>query len=255
LRFPEFTTLALIATLFCFPGVGLAPGHADEPAANSKEKSEATKPEVAASANHQWTLLNGEWEISQFGGDGDIEIKENSIKMGFGDPLTGLHWTGDVHRENFEIELEAKRVDGFDFFCGLTFPVGKTHVTLVLGGWGGGVLGISSIDGHDASENDTTMFRNFDNDKWYKVRARVDEHQIQCWIDDKIQVEQEREGHEFDIRYEMDLTVPVGLAAFQCDVEYRNMRIRKLTESEIAAAKKLASKEGEESKSEGDDQK
>lgn len=260
--FPEFATLALIAAFFCLPEVGLVRGYADKPAAdkpaaepsalNSKKKSEATK-----NADGQWTPLNGKWEISQFGGDGEIEVKENSIKMEFGDPLTGLHWTGDLLRENFEIELEAKRVEGLDFFCGLTFPVGKAHVTLVLGGWGGGVLGISSIDGRDASENETTMYRSFDNGKWYKVRVRVDEYQIQCWIDDKILVEQEREGHEFDIRYEMDLTVPMGLSAFQCDAEYRNMRMRKLTKAEIAAAKKLASKEKEDGKmeSKGVDQK
>ena len=113
---------------------------------------------------------------------------------------------------------------------------GENNVSFILGGWGGGVVGISSVDGFDASENETTSFRNFDNDRWYKVRARVDAYQIQCWIDDKAAAEQVRKGHEFDIRYEMDQCVPLGVAAFQCKSEMRNMRIRKLTQEEIKAA-------------------
>jgi hypothetical protein len=165
--------------------------------------------------------------------------------IGFGDPLTGIRWEGDVVRENYELQLEARRTDGFDFFCGLTFPVGKDHVSLILGGWGGGVVGISSIDGRDASENDTTSFRNFDNGTWYKVRVRVDPYTIYGWIDDKEACSHAREGHEFDIRYEMDQCVPLGLAAFQCKAELRNLRMRKLTDEELAQAKQKHEKENQ----------
>ena len=91
------------------------------------------------------------------------------------------------------------------------------------------MVGISSIDGRDASENDTTSFRNFDNDKWYKVRVRVEPNKITCWIDDKVACDHERKGFEFDIRYEMDPCTPLGIAAFQCKSELRNIRVRKLT--------------------------
>ncbi len=205
---------------------------ADEPA---QKKADPTTPKLEKAG--QWVPLKGSWVVSQFGGDGPVEIKDNLISFGFGDPLTGIRWEGDLVREDYELELETRRTDGFDFFCGLTFPVAKNEVSFILGGWGGGVVGISSIDGRDASENDTTSFRNFDNDKWYKVRVRVDPYQIQCWIDDKAAAEQVRAGHEFDIRYEMDPCVPLGLAAFQCKAEYRNIRMRKLTKDEISAAK------------------
>ena len=46
-------------------------------------------------------------------------------------------------------------------------------VLILLGGWGGGVVGISSIDTMDASENETTKYRQFVTDRWYKVRLRV----------------------------------------------------------------------------------
>ena len=36
----------------------------------------------------------------------------------------------------------------------------------------------------------------------------------------------------------MDQSVPIGVAAFQCETELRNLRMRPLTEKEIAAANK-----------------
>lgn len=204
-----------------------------ETAVQEAEQPTETKPD---DGDLNWKPLRGSWVVSQFGGDGPVEITDKLIKFGFGDPLTGIRWEGDLLRENYELELEARRTDGFDFFCGLTFAVGENNVSFILGGWGGGVVGISSVDGRDASENDTTSFRNFDNDKWYKVRVRVEPNEIRCWIDDKSAAEQIREGHEFDIRYEMDQCVPMGVAAFQCETELRNLRMRPLTEKEIAAA-------------------
>lgn len=209
---------------------------ADDQATADGRGSKAAKKADAASKG--WKPLVGSWSECVFGGDGPVEIKDKLIEVKLGDPMTGVSWKGELMRENYEVELEARRTDGFDFFCGLTFPIGEEHASFVLGGWGGGIVGISSIDGRDASENDTTTFRNFDNDKWYKVRVRVEPNEIRCWIDDKPAAEHDRQGHEFDIRYEMDPTIPLGLAAYQCDAQYRNLRIRKLTDKEISAAKK-----------------
>ena len=50
---------------------------------------------------------------------------------------------------------ETHGMQGGDFFCGLTFPYGDASCTFVVGGWGGGLVGLSSINGDDASENET----------------------------------------------------------------------------------------------------
>jgi hypothetical protein len=232
--------LLLLAALL-FHCHGTVPAEADDPAASPSGKAEQPAqetPTATAASATAWKPLVGSWAVSKFGGEGPVEIQENLVVMGYGDPLTGIRWEGDVPRENFEVELEARRADGFDFFCGLTFPVGKDHVSFILGGWGGGVVGISSIDGSDASENETTQFRNFDNNRWYKVRVRVEPTAIRCWIDDKLAVEQAREGHKFDIRYEMDQCLPLGVAAYQCKSELRGLRIRTVSDEELAGSKK-----------------
>ena len=53
----------------------------------------------------------------------------------------------DLPRTDYEIRFETRRIEGFDFFCGLTFPVGEKYLTLVLGGWDGNVVGLSCLDG------------------------------------------------------------------------------------------------------------
>lgn len=182
----------------------------------------------SADKEQGWQPLVGKWEACNFGGDGPVRVEENLIRLGYGDPLTGVRWAGDFPREGFEVRFEGRRTDGHDFFCGFTFPVGKGKCSLILGGWGGGVLGLSSIDGEDASSNATTQYKVFDNDRWYKVRVRVTADEIVCHVDDKVWVEQPRGEHDFDIRIEMDPTVPLGLANFQCQSEFRGLQWRKL---------------------------
>lgn len=220
---------------------------ADEPSKTVKtvpaqKDSENKKPAKDSSA--KWTVLSGEWEACEFGGDGEITITEKQITMDYGDPITGVRWEGDVIRDNYEIELTGRRIEGFDFFCALTFPVGeKGKASLVLGGWGGGTMGISSIDDRDASDNETTMFRDFKNNQWYTARVRVEETRIAVWIDDTLQFDHAREGHTFDIRYEMDPCLPIGLACFQSKSEIKNVRVRKLGKHELG--KELKSKKPE----------
>lgn len=168
------------------------------------------------------------WERCRFGGDGEVTFTADRIHLGVGDPLTGVRCLAKVPRENFEIRLEARRTSGFDFFCGLTFPIGDGQASLILGGWAGGIAGLSSIDGEDASDNATKRLMHFENDRWYQVRVRVDAESVQAWVDDQQIINQPRGKHEFDIRVEMDPTLPLGVAAFQCDAELRKFRWRKL---------------------------
>ena len=77
------------------------------------------------------------------------------------------------------------RMQGNDFFASLTFPVGDSFATWVTGGWGGDIVGISSIDGWDASDNETRSYFNFENGRWYALRLQVTDDTIKAWIDDQ----------------------------------------------------------------------
>ncbi|MEO8498822.1 MAG: DUF1080 domain-containing protein [Planctomycetota bacterium] len=168
------------------------------------------------------------WKITNFGGEGEVTVKDEQIVMEFGSSLTGITYEGEFPKTNFEISLEAMRVDGGDFFCGLTFPVAESHCSLILGGWGGAIVGLSSIDGHDASENETTQYRRFESGQWYKVRVRVTPERIEAWIDDKVAVDQDIVGRKITTRREVDLSKPLGISAYETRAALRKLQYREL---------------------------
>jgi len=200
----------------------------------------AAEPQPAAD-NHAWqSLFDGKtlkhWQATKFGGAGQVTVENGAITMDMGNDLTGITYDGQPPRTNYEFALEGMRIDGNDFFCTTTFPVGDDPCTLVVGGWGGGVVGLSSIDGRDASENATTQYVRFEEKKWYPVRIRVSDTRIECWIDKEQVVDLPRKKHKFSIRPEVELSKPLGISTWQTTGAVRNLRLRHLTPAEIKAA-------------------
>jgi hypothetical protein len=167
------------------------------------------------------------WTIADFSGSGKVLTTDGKITLGSG-VMTGVTWTNDIPRMNFEVELDAMRVDGSDFFCALTFPVGESPCSLIVGGWGGGVVGLSSLDGEDASSNETTKYMNFENGRWYKIRLRVAPTTIQAWIDGDKMVDVVTTDHKISIRTEVELSTPLGIATWSTTGAIRNIRLRRL---------------------------
>ena len=170
----------------------------------------------------------GEWTATNFGGEGRVEIDAGRIALGFGSDLTGITWKGPMPRVDYEVRLEARREEGGDFFCGLTFPVNASYCSLILGGWGGTVVGLSSIDGLDASENETSRLMNFELNKWYVVALKVTQQKIEAWIDGAKIIDQELAGRKISIRPEVELSRPFGLASWRTRAGLRNIAVRKI---------------------------
>ncbi len=175
----------------------------------------------------------GLWKEANFNGQGDVTVKDGAIYLGMGNYATGITWTGPLVRTNYEISLDAMRAEGTDFFCGLTFPVGENPCTLILGGWGGSLCGLSSINYFDASENETTTFTSFQNGKWYHVRLRVVPDRIQAWLDDEPLVDIDITGRRIDVRSEMDPCVPLGIATWVTTGAVRNITLTRLADSRV----------------------
>jgi hypothetical protein len=131
-------------------------------------------------------------------------------------------------RVDYEIGVEARRLAGNDFFCGLTFPVGQAYCSFIVGGWGGAVTGLSSLDGEDASENETSTVKNLEDQRWYAIRVRVTAERIQAWIDDAVWVDVKTTGRRIGIRPEVEASRPLGIASWRTTAALRTIRLRKL---------------------------
>lgn len=181
------------------------------------------------------------WRPSAFDSQAAVKIEPTfrsdrpAIILEKSDHLSGISRTDGetLPRTNYEISLEAMRLAGGDFFCGLTFPVGDSACTLVIGGWGGMVVGISCIDNADASENETTTSRDFRSDRWYKIRLRVTPKKLEAWIDDEKAVDFETEGRRLDLRFgEIKHSLPLGIAAYETRAALRDITLRILPPEE-----------------------
>ena len=165
------------------------------------------------------------WTKTEFGGRRDVTVVDDAIQMDAGDPLTGITRDAEVPTDNFELTLEARKLKGNDFFCAATFPVNDSHCTLVLGGWGGTVVGLSCLDGLDASENETTKYIKFEHDQWYKIRIRVANNKIQCWLDDEKITDVDTTGKRISLRTEVLASRPLGFCSFQTQAQLRDVKL------------------------------
>lgn len=218
-----FTVSALVASPWILFSFGELQGQ--DPAAPAD-------PAVATQGESEWRpLLPNDglagWEITNFGGEGEIVLKDGELTLEPGNPLTGITRSEKVFpTENYEMQWSARRVNGSDFFAGVTFPVGKEHCSFICGGWGGGLVGISSINGNDASENETSSYRTFKNGQWYHFKVRVDSTHISVWIDDEQILHIERENRRFSVRAEVMRSRPLGYCAFQSKVTVKDWQFR-----------------------------
>ena len=157
-----------------------------------------------------------------------MAIEDGAVVMAEGVTLSGIHYTKDVPKINYELRFEARRMTGTDFFAGVTFPVNDNFCSFIPGGWGGAVVGLSSIDDRDASENETTKYIAFKDEKWFKFRIRVTKPKIQVWIDEKLVIDQKIEGRKVSTRSEVSLSKPLGFSAWQSTAELRKIELELL---------------------------
>ena len=199
-------------------------------------------PLTAGEAPPKWeNLFDGKtlagWAPSEFEGEVDIKVINpfkdgpGAIILEKGVTLSGITWTRGamLPRVNYELTLEAMKLEGDDFFCGLTFPVGKSACSFIVGGWGGMMVGLSSIDHMDASENETSQGMEFAPNRWYRIRVRVTDEKIEAWINDDQKVDVETKGRVISIRPgDIQKSLPLGIASYMTRAAVRDIRLRRL---------------------------
>ena len=215
----------------------LGAGCASSPSKPQAPRAAAPAPSAVPDADGWRSLFDGKtlagWKESDFSGRGKVSVAngEVTLKSGY---MTGITWgnEADLLKMNYELSLDAKRTEGGDFFCGLTFPVSTNPCTLVVGGWGGSLVGLSCLDGEDAANNETTKSKEFKQDCWYHIRVQVRPKKILAWIDDEKLVDVDTTDRRISIRLEMEACVPFGVATWSTTGVLRNFRVRPLPKEE-----------------------
>jgi len=191
-------------------------------------------PQSAAAAGWQ-TIFDGQsldgWESIPYGGEGEVALGKGYVLLPRGAVLTGIRRPqGLPVKTNYEIEARVTRVSGNDFFCGLTFPAGDEYASVILGGWGGGLCGLSCIDGQDASQNETKSLHSFQDQREYWLILRVETHRIRAWINRKLLFDVDTHDRHISLRTEMLPSVPLGISAYITAAKVGPMRWRPISQ-------------------------
>jgi hypothetical protein len=182
----------------------------------------------------------GDWEAVSWEGSGEVrwDAARRILFLGAGSPMTLVKWAGaeaELPSDCYEISWEARRLEGVDFFCGLTFPVGsrETCLTFIAGGWRGQVTGLSNVGGYDASENQTRVWVPFENTRWYHFRVEVTPGWIRVDVDGRQVIGLYRPDKVLTMRSgEMEFLRPLGFGTWRSAGEIRNPRLRRLPSPE-----------------------
>lgn len=185
---------------------------------------------AALLSSQQWQPVSG-WQETKYTGHGKARVENETIHLEPGGPMTGVTRPGSFPKTNYEIRFEGTRVKGGDFFASLTFPVGESHCTWVTGGWGGDIVGLSSIDGWDAADNETRSYFTFETGRWYVFRLAVTPTHLRAWIDERQIINAPIAGREISLspRGQMHLSTPLGFASYNTAGSIRRVEYRLLT--------------------------
>lgn len=171
------------------------------------------------------------WADNGFGGAGETLVKDGKLIINEGVALSGIKLTAtnDLPRVDYEIIVKATKLQGSDFFAGITFPYKEAHATFIPGGWGGSLVGLSSVDSMDASENETGTYMKFEQGREYTFRIRVLEKKIQVWIDHEKMIDLKVAGRTIGMRPgEIEDAVPLGLSTYSTRTAISEVKIRKI---------------------------
>ena len=194
-----------------------------------------TRPEGAQNADWR-QLYDGadlsSWELGVYGESDEYEVLEDGVVIPQTAALAGMTFRGALPTVPYRLSVEATRLYGADFFLGVTFPVSDDHLTLVLGGWGGMVSGLSSLDGLDASRNATKTLRHFPNGKRHEVEIEVTETDGRVRVDGEPFLSTSLEGREVGLRVDVEPSHPLGIATYATSTHLHRVRVLEMQPDE-----------------------
>lgn len=187
----------------------------------------------------RWDLLGAamvpHWQALVIEGAGKPQIGPGEIVLPEGAPMTAVRFGGweamGLPVVDYAIEYEAMRLAGQDFFGAVTFPIRslKTCATLVNGGWGGGLVGISNIDEQSANENATRSEHRFVNGQWYRFRLEVRSEEIKGWLDGRLIINASIKARTISLRAgDIEQCAPFGLATYGTTGKMRGLVVEAL---------------------------
>jgi len=164
----------------------------------------------------------------KFARPGAVLVEDGAIVVGGGRPWTAVVCTQKLPTLDYELELEARRVNGLEDFCDMLFPVGTGYGRLMAGGDGGGRLAVSVKTPVAEGEGTVRTWRRFHSDRWYRLRLRVSRARFEVFVDDQRLLDAPTASTGVELRDGYEDLVPLGIFTWNTRSHVRNIRFRRL---------------------------
>ena len=172
----------------------------------------------------------GDWQAvrdGEFARPGRVVVRDAALVLEPGDPVTGVRWTGELPRVDYEVRMEVARLSNGADFASMAFPVGAQDSALLVGVRGDGV-GLVQLDGRDIQNNGTHRTVPFKLGRWYDLRLRVTKAAVEAWLDDAAVVHVATAGRRFGVLRVGEAVKPLGFYTWRCTGAIRNIRLRRI---------------------------
>ncbi len=178
--------------------------------------------------------LDGWSVVKRFGGvalvngggaGGEVYVKDGQLVLEPGRPTAGIAWTRAFPETDYEVELEAMRLEGDADPASFTFPAGQEHCTF-HGACYLQFVGLSLVDGRQCHENGTGRVIRYENGRWYRIRLQVTAARVRAWIDETPVVDFARAGHA--LTPHVPEVRPFGIWNWDAKSAVRSIRVRRL---------------------------
>ncbi len=162
------------------------------------------------------------------GDGGAVRAEKGQITLAPGGPITGIVWPKRFPDINYEVSVEAMRLTGTSAFCIIVFPVGEPRCALWVGAGKPSIVGVDLVNGENCRKNSTGYFRDFELQKWYRVRLRVTQDRIEAWVDDDKLVDLATRGATLSLPSYFGPLAPFGIGCYETTAALRNIRWRRV---------------------------
>lgn len=173
------------------------------------------------------------WTVPALGGEGEVGVYETDdgetvLELPMGNDVTMVEYQKEFPKCDYELEFVSRRSMGTDLFSCCIFPIGNRMSSIVFGGWGGSVAGLSVIDGQDANNNETKVNIPTFNNKWYTTRIAVTAERVIASVDGKEFVNFTIGKRELGLRNDTGQRKKVAFLSWQSTGELKSVRFRKI---------------------------
>jgi serine/threonine-protein kinase len=167
-------------------------------------------------------------DAPEFAKHGTVLPRGRELIFEKGDPATGIAWTREVRRVDYEISLEAMRERGTGSLCEVFFPFKDEYCKLAVAG-DNTMVCLELVDDRPGPQNATQRKFACQDGRWYRIRLRVTAAAIEAWVDDEKMVDFDPARHKLSLHpYQFPLR-PFGLRTWNSAAAIRNLRLRQLT--------------------------